>query len=148
MTKPLPSWAQKMGVPVDMNTAAARLGVSRNIIYRLVQANPALCERRFRKYVFYPEHMAAIRAEIEARAKNEPTALYRHFAADGTLLYVGISRTVAARLAAHATSGWDRQIARIEVEWFDDRASAETAEREAIRAEKPFHNTIYNGGQA
>ena len=73
------------------------------------------------------------------------TALYRHFDADGRLLYVGIARSVTARLAQHADSPWDDQIARVEVERFATREEAEAAEREAIRAEKPIHNRAHNG---
>lgn len=75
---------------------------------------------------------------------TEPTALYRHFAADGRLLYVGITRSAAARLAQHANSEWDRQIARIEVETLPTRQEAEAAERAAIRAECPAFNSTFS----
>lgn len=72
-------------------------------------------------------------------------ALYRHFDAAGRLLYVGISRSVTARLAQHAKSGWDHLIARVEIERFPTREDAERAERKAIWAERPIHNVAGNG---
>lgn len=71
---------------------------------------------------------------------SERTALYRHFDAEGVLLYVGISRSAAARLASHEQSNWDQQIARVDVQWFENRAAALRAERKAIATEKPRHN--------
>lgn len=68
------------------------------------------------------------------------TCLYRHFCTNGTLLYVGISMSPLARAAAHKQSPWAYDIARIEMEWFDTRAEAEAAEREAIKTEGPAHN--------
>lgn len=68
------------------------------------------------------------------------TALYRHFDADGRLLYVGISLSAVQRLAQHATSDWSAEIRRVEVETFPDRVSAATAERESIRREQPIYN--------
>lgn len=76
---------------------------------------------------------------------TEPTALYRHFDAEGRLLYVGIARSITARLAQHADSPWDDQIATITVERFATRAEAEAAERAAIKTEKPTHNRALNG---
>lgn len=73
------------------------------------------------------------------------TALYRHYDADGVLLYVGISRSVTARLAQHADSPWDHLIARVEVERFATREEAEEAEREAIKNERPIYNRTHNG---
>lgn len=75
------------------------------------------------------------------------TALYRHYDASGALLYVGISldtirRTQQHKLGAH----WFERIARIEIEWLASRADAEHAERAAIKAERPAHNIVHNGG--
>lgn len=74
----------------------------------------------------------------------DSVALYRHFDADGRLLYVGISRSVTARLTQHSESPWDHLIARIEVERFPTREEAEAAERAAIRSERPIHNRTHN----
>jgi hypothetical protein len=68
--------------------------------------------------------------------------LYRHFAADGTLLYVGISQNAATRLYSHKWSGaqWVDQIARTEIETFATREAALAAEARAIASEKPIFN--------
>lgn len=72
---------------------------------------------------------------------NERTALYRHFAADDRLLYVGISFSAVSRLSQHNTQAhWSGHIARMTVEWFDTRAAALDAETNAIFNEKPLHN--------
>lgn len=72
------------------------------------------------------------------------TALYRHYAEDETLLYVGVSLSVAARLAAHeATSAWFDQIARVDVEWHPTRAAALAAEKHAIKTENPKCNVVH-----
>lgn len=73
-----------------------------------------------------------------------PTHLYRHFDADGTLLYVGISLGVMHRLAQHMSgSPWTAEIARVEVMRFETRAEALRVEREAIQIEKPRHNIVH-----
>lgn len=71
------------------------------------------------------------------------TCLYRHFAADGSLLYVGMTNSALRRIDGHrAKSGWVDQIHRVEIEWFATRAEAHAAERAAIVAEQPKHNRI------
>lgn len=75
---------------------------------------------------------------------DKRTALYRHFAGDGTLLYVGISLNHFARLAQHrAGSSWYDEISRVEIEWHPDRESALEAEKAAIQTERPVHNVIH-----
>jgi excinuclease UvrABC nuclease subunit len=69
------------------------------------------------------------------------TALYRHFDASGTLLYVGISLNAFQRLAQHrADSHWFSQITRVEIEWLDSRSLALEAEANAITRELPRFN--------
>jgi len=69
------------------------------------------------------------------------TDLYRHFDADDTLLYVGVSLSCVARLAQHRKkSGWYGEIATITIEKFSTRERAIKAERAAIREENPKHN--------
>ncbi|WP_028955902.1 GIY-YIG nuclease family protein [Sulfitobacter sp. 20_GPM-1509m] len=71
------------------------------------------------------------------------TALYRHFDADGVLLYVGISNTVFSRLNSHMNqASWAEYISRIELQWFDDRDAALRAEADAITSERPVHNKM------
>lgn len=71
------------------------------------------------------------------------TALYRHFDAEGRLLYVGISLSAVQRLEQHKRSaGWFGEITRIDVEWWPMRELAEQAERAAIWQEKPAWNVV------
>lgn len=73
------------------------------------------------------------------------TALYRHFDAEGRLLYVGISLRYTDRTRSHRiNAGWFDQIATITIEWFLSRVQAETAEYQAIRNERPIHNKQHN----
>lgn len=68
------------------------------------------------------------------------TALYRHFDAEGRLLYIGIAKNALRRLSQHATAPWAQDVRTIKVEMFASREDALTAEGLAIRAEKPLHN--------
>lgn len=71
------------------------------------------------------------------------TALYRHYAADGALLYIGISHDPEVRWEQHY---WWKQgdSARQTVEWFELRHEALAAEAAAIAAEKPKYNRHHN----
>lgn len=72
------------------------------------------------------------------------TALYRLFNADGQLLYVGIAYDPKSRWYSHVnTSPWWPNVARKEVEWFEHRNAAVTAEMIAVRTEKPIHNVVW-----
>jgi hypothetical protein len=76
-------------------------------------------------------------------------ALYRHFDADGILLYVGISRDPGVRRRTHhRRSAWTEFAARETVEWLPDRETAERAEREAIVAERPLFNGAHSTPEA
>lgn len=69
------------------------------------------------------------------------TALYRHFDADGSLLWVGVTANPFLRLAGHmSTSDWRDSVARVEIERFDSRGAAEAAETQAILSERPRFN--------
>jgi len=77
------------------------------------------------------------------------TALYRHYDADGALLYVGASGNSFRRLLEHErTKEWAEKVARIELEWFDDAVQAFMAEKAAIAAEKPLHNVMHTATEA
>lgn len=80
------------------------------------------------------------------------TALYRHFDADGVLLYVGISNSVTSRTGDHITySPWATRIENIRVEFFDTRDEACAAEARAIISERPQFNKMHavsESGQA
>lgn len=77
------------------------------------------------------------------------TDLYRFYDAEGTLLYVGISKSAIARMAQHADDkSWWHDVARMEVERIaGHRRTAEQAERHAIATEKPKHNIVHNNGR-
>jgi hypothetical protein len=72
----------------------------------------------------------------------KPTALYRHFDGEGRLLYVGISLSAIIRLATHRASPWFDEIASVEIERYQTRKDALTAELAAIHNEKPLHNVV------
>jgi hypothetical protein len=75
--------------------------------------------------------------------EDSETELYRHYDADGKLLYVGISLSAVIRLAAHKqTSEWFNRIVQIKIERFSNRRAALIAERTAILAENPEFNTL------
>lgn len=79
------------------------------------------------------------------------TQLYRHFDAGGQLLYIGISLGALDRLRQHAQkSPWIASIVRVEIVTFPTRAEAESAERDAIKTERPLHNIVHRveGSQA
>lgn len=74
---------------------------------------------------------------------DERTALYRHFAADGRLLYVGISLNAVNRLSQHRVEArWYEQVARVDIQWLSSREAALKAELEAIRTEHPIFNIV------
>lgn len=76
-------------------------------------------------------------------SSKELTQLYRHYDADGELLYVGISLSAVSRLSKHRKSPWFQDIATITVENHDSRLDAEQAERTAIKIERPKHNVVH-----
>lgn len=71
--------------------------------------------------------------------------LYRHFAADGELLYVGISLCAVNRLGQHKEhSTWFDRIARVDIERLETREAALAAERLAIVEERPVYNVLHH----
>lgn len=76
---------------------------------------------------------------------SERTALYRLYDAGGVLLYIGISYRPEVRFEQHAEQKqWWPQVARRDIQWFDDRPTAAVAEAAAIRIEDPEHNGTYS----
>lgn len=64
--------------------------------------------------------------------KEGACTLYRHYDAEGALLYVGISSRPGYRLSQHEErSAWWKDIARVDLEKFESRAAALLAEAEA-----------------
>lgn len=79
-------------------------------------------------------------------SKDKQT-LYRHFGADGELLYVGVTSRIPSRIKDHSKqSHWWLNISRIELEHFDSREAVLEAERAAIINEKPKHNIHHARG--
>lgn len=76
---------------------------------------------------------------MEKPPKNHD--LYRHFDADGKLLYVGISFCAVLRLSQHRTNaGWYDDIVSVTIEKFATREEVLEAEKKAIQTENPVHN--------
>lgn len=74
--------------------------------------------------------------------------LYRHFATDGELLYIGISLSAFRRLRQHQQhASWFDRIARVEIQPFPSRGEALVAERAAIASEHPAHNLMHVPGR-
>jgi predicted GIY-YIG superfamily endonuclease len=75
----------------------------------------------------------------------DPTALYRHFDANGQLLYIGVSLNPVQRMMQHSCgSDWFYDISRMTIEWIDSRYDALKAEHAAIIEEKPLHNKVHS----
>lgn len=79
---------------------------------------------------------------------SEPHFLYRLRDSEGRLLYVGFTRHVQQRMAAHRSEQpWWPLVADREVEQHPDRASAERAEKEALATEAPAFNVLHTAGR-
>lgn len=77
---------------------------------------------------------------------NGPTALYRFFAADKSLLYVGITNNIKKRWRYHETeqaTTWWPLVSSNTVRWFTTRTEAEQQEVLAIRSEFPQYNVMH-----
>lgn len=78
---------------------------------------------------------------------SERTALYRFFGADGQLLYVGITGKPGKRWETHMRSQpWWPDVTKQTVNWHPTREAALTAERLAIRDQRPLHNARHSVG--
>jgi predicted GIY-YIG superfamily endonuclease len=74
------------------------------------------------------------------------TALYRFYAADGELLYVGITQQIETRWKTHQRDKiWWNDVARKEHVWIETRAEAEELERTAIQTEHPRYDRTRPG---
>ena len=86
--------------------------------------------------------MSALTDQIEI-GDEAPTTLYRCFAKDGSLLYVGISGNITARMRWHQKhSDWWSRCKRRTVVLYPTRDDAEIAEAEAILSENPLSNKV------
>lgn len=74
---------------------------------------------------------------------QKPCQLYRKFAADGSLLYIGISKNATRRGYIHKSeSHWHDMVFKTTVEDYPTRDAAADAERRAITFEKPIFNKV------
>lgn len=75
---------------------------------------------------------------------EERAAVYRFYASDDTLLYVGVTQRFGTRWSNHAKQKpWWPQVARQTVVWYDTRTEALRVETDSIKMEKPMHNVIH-----
>lgn len=83
-----------------------------------------------------------------AELHERPHFVYRAFAADGALLYIGCTSDVDRRFAAHrkhpSSQRWIHDMDRLTVEEHPDQWSAMRAEWDAIRDEHPRFNIHAN----
>lgn len=74
---------------------------------------------------------------------HKPSCVYWLYAADGSLLYVGLSRNPLGRVSQHRSKrAWGALIDHYEVEWYPNREAAKAAERLAIHYDNPIHNLV------
>lgn len=67
--------------------------------------------------------------------------VYRCFAEDGSLLYIGASSNLEARMDAHVTTSfWRPYVARVRIQIAPDELAARRMEAAAIKAENPRFN--------
>lgn len=72
---------------------------------------------------------------------NPHQCVYRAFAADGALLYVGTTKSFDVRRKQHLKSArWFSEVARWQVRWFYDWRTAEAVETAVIATEHPRWN--------
>lgn len=131
---------------------SVRTGCPKKEIYRLIEAQqfphptPPLiregrADPRYNPKAIMAWFFSVAEPVVKKPVPPGPTQLYRHFDADGRLLYVGISLSAILRFEAHRTgSNWAQKVATITIEHFPTRAEALAAEVRAIRTELPIHN--------
>lgn len=90
------------------------------------------------------ERRVAMRTGDDRRTlrRGEPHVVYRLFAADGRLLYVGLAaaRNLGARLREHRRKDWWTDVARAATSWHANFEEARLVEALAIRDDEPVHN--------
>ncbi len=88
-------------------------------------------------------------ASLTDMLADDPQALYRTRAKDGTLLYIGKSNDPLRRSEEHRRSkDWMPYSAvRIDLEWYAGLAAVLEAEARAIRTEHPVYNIQHNRGR-
>ncbi|MFB8402146.1 hypothetical protein [Streptomyces sp. NPDC055912] len=87
---------------------------------------------------------AAVKAERPgcSVAPDRQAAVYRLFAGDGALLYVGSAYDPEERCMRHRDAAWWLSVVRRTEEWHPTRVHAYHAEMAAITGEAPVHNIM------
>ena len=76
---------------------------------------------------------------------GQMNTLYRFYANDGTLLYIGITISPPQRFKQHSRDkAWWNEVARIELVQFNSREELENEEKNAISREHPKYNITHN----
>lgn len=79
---------------------------------------------------------------------DQQHTVYQYFAADGTLLYIGMTVDFTQRDEQHRyRAPWYPQAARHELEALPTRESARTRETVLIRERYPVHNRVHQPGK-
>lgn len=78
----------------------------------------------------------------ETDTATRKAAVYRLYAADGALLYIGSAYDPETRYKAHTQTAWWPLVTSRTEEWFDNRSLAYAAETDAIWIEQPRHNEV------
>lgn len=78
---------------------------------------------------------------------NPTVSLYRFYDSTGQLLYIGITNRIPRRLDEHGEEKpWYLEVADVKVEHHPDRHAALSAEKAAIKTERPKYNIVHNRG--
>jgi len=105
-----------------------------------VRSAPAALTALAVAWIITPERPLPEQPELES------TVLYRLYAEDGELLYVGITRHPERRLRSHeASKSWWPEVAVREIRSYRTREDAARAEHAAIVRENPRYNVARMG---
>jgi predicted GIY-YIG superfamily endonuclease len=86
-------------------------------------------------------HRWGVTRPDEGASDHVPHWLYRIYGTEGELLYIGITKSLPARLSRHGREPhWSLEIRDVTAHWYPDEPSAYAAETDAIKAEKPLWN--------
>lgn len=89
------------------------------------------------------EHATTARARFSFApySAGDLTGVYRLYACDGTLLYIGVTNDPLRRWKQHAaTKSWWTEVDHIVLIPFGSATSARYMERQIIRSESPLYN--------
>lgn len=74
--------------------------------------------------------------------RGSETLVYRLYAADGALLYLGITEELEKRFLRHSARRWWPEVAAVRLEAYETRTDALRVEARAIYEEGPLHNKM------